>query len=73
MMVESVHGSWTTGGSVHHGPPTVRTGATGARWHTHWSLASDRSQARKLIGEGQARGGEDDEAGTTLTRAREAA
>jgi hypothetical protein len=58
------------------GPPwtTRRRGleATGVRRHAHRSLASYRSRARNLVGEGQARRGVDGEAGATVTQAREA-
>jgi hypothetical protein len=71
MMVDSVHGSWIAGGSVHHGPlGTHRLEATGARRHARRSLVSDRSRAWKLTGEGRVWRGEDGEADTTLTRAR---
>jgi hypothetical protein len=56
------------------GPPwtTRRRGleATEVRWHARRSSVSDRSQARKLTGEGQVWSGEDGEAGAALTRAR---
>ena len=71
IMVDSVHGSWTAGGL---GPPwtTRRRGpeATEARRRARRSSVPDRSRARKLAGESRAWGGEEGEAGATLTRAR---
>jgi hypothetical protein len=59
------------------GPPwtTQRRGleATGVRRHTPWSLASGRSRAQMLVGEGRVQRGEDGEAGAALTRAQEVA
>jgi hypothetical protein len=60
MMVDSVHGSWTTGGSVHHGPlggadrrPPERGGMlAGVRSWTARELGS--SPARVGCGEGRA-------------------
>jgi hypothetical protein len=55
------------------GPPWTarrhRLEATEARRHARQSLVSDRSRARKLIGEGRVWSGEDGEAGATLTQA----
>jgi hypothetical protein len=59
MMVDSVHGSWTAGGSVHHGPlggadrrPPERGGRlTGVRSQTAPELGS--SPARVGCGEGR--------------------
>jgi hypothetical protein len=59
MMVDSVHGSWTTGGSVHHGPlggadrrPPERGGMlAGVRSRTAPELGS--SPARVGCGEGR--------------------
>jgi hypothetical protein len=59
MMVDSVHGSWTAGGSVHHGPlggadrrPLERGGMlTGVRSRTAPELGS--SLARVGCGEGR--------------------
>jgi hypothetical protein len=55
------------------GPPWTtrwhRLEATGVRRHARQSFASDRSRARKLVGEGRVQRGEDGEAGMALTQA----
>jgi hypothetical protein len=59
MMVDSVHGSWTAGGSVHHGPlggadwrPPERGGMLAGAWSlTAPELGS--SPARVRCGEGR--------------------
>jgi hypothetical protein len=70
MMVDPVHGSWTAGGSVHHGAlggtdrrPPERGGTLAGVWSR---TAPELDEA----GEGRVWRGEDGEAGAALTRAR---
>jgi hypothetical protein len=64
MMVDSVHGSWTTGGSVHHGPlggadrrPPERGGMlAGVRSRTAPELGSSEVAMFDLREEGSRRG-----------------
>jgi hypothetical protein len=59
MMVDSVHGSWTAGGSVHHGPiggTDRRTPERGGRLTGVWSRTAPElgsSSARVECGEGR--------------------
>jgi hypothetical protein len=57
-----VHGPLEARSTMDH--PVAQTGG-------HRSLASNRSRAQKLTGEGRARRGEDGEASAALTQARE--